>query len=492
MNLKISFLLCFFLLFCGCTYQALEEEIIDNDSTTLYRPSSFLYPKTVLRGYPFPVIVKGDSSEVREELIFKDVKVLLNRGLGAVVVTSGDSIIQDCTVGDSLFALSTSVIPIKGGKWPDTLTVLKRGVYHVTDNVEIPVGMNVTIAEGVTIYIDSLLNIRNYGTFSINGSSSLPITLTSASLENPWGGIISDGELAMTHVIISNGGGNTSDEFVVGHSNSQGVIHTTNGGSTSIKNSFVVHNYGKGGTSRGGNVIIDSTFFSFCDMGGEYEHSNVEIRNSHFQFIPNSDTINYIDDDNDCLYFLGIKGEESDSVYSIVADSYLGYGRDDAIDHNGAFLLIQNVEIDFFENEGVACSSKRVARIDNSRITRCEQAVEAGYGSPHVYVNHSEFLFNDIGIRFGDWYDWGCTGYIEVTNSISIHNNKNYFNLDKKTGSEIDSLMKINYSIIDADTIYNGFNNYLSSLLTAGFTSKIEFDTTVYESSDSFKIGRYY
>jgi hypothetical protein len=472
----------------GCIYTTSD---IKNDDMlgTQVSLSKIITPSLLSKDILFPIIAVGESNEIQELTLFQTVPLTFNLKFGTTVQKSTPALLQSIVNNDSSVIIEDSITTISG-IWPDSLNQISGGLFYISDDVEILSGQSVLISGPTTFIINHLKNIRNNGVIQVNGSVSTYVSFLSSESTQPWGGVISSGVASFKHTIFSGGGGNTTDEFVTGHSGSQAVIHTKSGGQTTILNSFIVHNLGKGGTSYDATISIDSTLFAFCDMGGEYERSEVSINNSTFQFFPNADTVEFIDDDNDCLYMEGAKGNTEDSIYSFIRNSYLGYGKDDGIDHNGSFLKIDNIIIDHFENEGIACSNSNVMSLTNGKITRCEQAVEAGYGSPTVLVNHSDLLFNEIGVRFGDWYDWGCTGSITVNNSIILHNKKNLFNLDIMTGYAIDSLMSINYSIIDVDTIYNGSNNYIESIDRALLEDGNQFNKDLYKTSDNKPVGR--
>ena len=93
--------------------------------------------------------------------------------------------------------------------------------------------------------------------------------------------------------------------------------------------------------------------------------------------------------------------------------------------------------------------------IVNTVVRNCEQGVEAGYGSPGVRVDHCVIVDNDVGLRFGDNYDWGCTGQMVVTNTIAYQNSDNIYNFDLLTQAPVDSGIIIRSSLTN-DPDYDG------------------------------------
>jgi len=481
-------LLIYICIVSSCTYTATSSP---NDSNLTTEPFSgtIISPSLVVSGIEFPIIIKDDNHVNRFVHVADSIQVHMNRGYGTVALQESNNIVNKLNQSGSVIKLDTIKETITG-EWPDSLLSISNGVYRITGNVTISQEKTVTLTGPVTIIIDNLVNITNNGTIITSGTDTSTVAFLSSEPSKPWGGIINNNIANFTHTIFSGGGGNTADEYVDGHSHSQATVHTAGGESHSL-NCYYVHNVGKGGTARWGTVTIDSSLTAFCDMGGEYHSSKTTISNSHFQFFPNDDFGEFVDDDNDALYISGKSDQDTNTIFTVISNTYIGYGKDDGIDHNGACINVDNVDIEHFYNEGIACSNTNIIRINNSRISHCEQGVEAGYHEPTVFVNHTEILFNDIGIRFGDSYDWGCNGRITVSNSIIQYNRKNYFNLDYQTGTAKDSLVEINYSIIDVDSIYNGSNNYLTTIPLNSDSTFFIFNSLEYPSSDPLPVGRY-
>jgi hypothetical protein len=170
--------------------------------------------------------------------------------------------------------------------------------------------------------------------------------------------------------------------------------------------------------------------------------------------MPNGDSIE-VDDDNDGLYlfYAWCGGPDTSTVTNCVFAS----GKDDGLDHNGAILKISNCIFEDFDNEGIATSNLNCAVIYNCLVKACEQGIEAGFGSPNVFVNHCTLIGNETGLRFGDWYDWGCSGHLTAINTVvansSLHN---VWNFDVESGGPIPNALEITYSLVNESEYDSG------------------------------------
>ena len=78
----------------------------------------------------------------------------------------------------------------------------------------------------------------------------------------------------------------------------------------------------------------------------------------------------------------------------------------------------------------------------------CGQGLELGYSSwaHQVVVDSCSFFRNGIGIRYGDNYEYPNSGYISVSNSVSLENiTFDIWNMDREDWI--------------ADTFHMEFNN---------------------------------
>ncbi|MBU1937011.1 right-handed parallel beta-helix repeat-containing protein, partial [bacterium] len=247
-----------------------------------------------------------------------------------------------------------------------------------------------------------------------------------------------------TYAFFTGGGGDESRQF--GHSNSQPVLAGENC-ELMLDNVYIIDNPGKAMGFRTSEVDMTISLISRCDTGGELEETRLHFEDCYFLDIPNDNSIE-VDDDNDALYvhYPWTNGEDR----SVIRNCVFITGKDDGIDQNETDLLISGCIIEDFDNEGIAASTSGEVEVLNTLVLRCEQGIEAGYGSPQVFVNHCVCLENEIGVRFGDSYDWGCTGILNVTNSIVTGNSHhNVWNYDFLLGGPREGAISVTYSIVN-------------------------------------------
>ncbi len=321
-------------------------------------------------------------------------------------------------------------------------------VIEVTRSISVPAGRELRIKSGVIVFVQAGVNIEIMGSIVIEGRRRQPVVFLSEDPLGAWGGIYLDGGSAdITDCLITEGGGD--DSRVFGHSQSQPVIGGKNALLTA-RRLAVVNNKGKAFGFENSEITLEKSLIQRCDTGGEFAGCKVTIDGCWFLEMPIDDAI-AVDGDNDALYMRGANGVDT----SFIRNSYFVKGKDDAIDHNGALLVVSNCLIDGFDNEGLAGSSELYVRIENCYIMNCEQGIEAGYGAPFVDVNHCTIRHCDTGLRFGDWYNWGCNGKLTARNTISIDNRlHNVFNFDVLSDGEIPGAIEISYSLVN-DPAYN-------------------------------------
>jgi len=365
----------------------------------------------------------------------------------------------------------------------------KEYIMHIQSDLTIPEGITLDIKEGCRIIIDEDANIFVYGKLTVEGTSDEPVFFTNADSELSWGGIKIQNQTnisSLSHTIFVGGGGN--EDYVFGHSASQPVVFSYFSNVDFLKCCFI-QNEGKAIGGVNSKITINSCIFSKCDTGAEFQSCYVVVDRSHFSYMPDADGIAN-DDDNDCLYFyhfLNTMGDEP----SVVIKSVLCYGEDDAIDHNEAKLSVENCLINGFEHEGIAASAGNFVNTFNCLIMNCEQGIEAGYGQPQVKINHCTILNSSVGIRFGDSYFSGCSGNIQVENSICFNNIDNLLNFDLLTQDSVTNAISISYSITN-DDYYDNYQNCFSAtpLFLPDYFLQ-DFSPGVNMASDSCDIGLY-
>ena len=419
-------------------------------------------PQTFVSGRSFPIAIEVNSNNQLDlfysgtlaltasgvQIPDDQLRVRKGRGMAMLQSDGGNSL----TVNSGQFSVSPQInqtaATTHSGSLSGSQTWSAQSVNIVTSNLTIESGDTLTIEAGSWVLLNEDVNITVNGHLNVLGLSANPVVFTSNEL-NAWGGLLfATGSGTLNFCLINNGGGDDSQWF--GHSDSQPVVMTT-GGQVTLKRCFIFDCPGKALGAISGRLNFSNGGISRCDTGGEFGSSYAEISGSHVLEIPDADGL-LEDDDNDGFYFFGTNAE---NIPNVVDSCVFMIGEDDGIDHNGAILEVKNCWVEGFANEGVATSNQNTAYIYNSLFKNCEQGIEAGYGSPTVTVDHCVMVENDYGLRFGDWYNWGCSGTINCTNSIMLDNTDNVYNFDVLSNGPITGAIDITHSI-PSDTEFDG------------------------------------
>ena len=319
------------------------------------------------------------------------------------------------------------------------------GVHHVTDHLSIDGALR--LSPGVTVIVAAGANIEVSGAVTALGTEDLPVLFTGAS-SAPWGGVrlIGHDTSELNHVFLTGGGGDETKAF--GHSDSQPLIRLK-AGELQMVSGAIVDSPGKAFGCTLARMDLEDVLVARVDTGGELDRCAAQIRAAHVSEIPDGDGIAE-DDDNDGIYLLGVYVDDNEfPVRTEISDSFFFVGEDDGVDHNNAFVLIERTWIEGFANEGVAASVGNSITIVDSVIRDCEQGVEAGYGAPTVEVDHCLITNNEVGIRFGDSYDWDTDGTLTVSHTVSIGNDVNVRNFLNSTGAPHPTGLTVACSMVD-------------------------------------------
>ncbi len=326
--------------------------------------------------------------------------------------------------GDDLFWDSTSVI-------------------RLVSDTYVPAGTVLSVGPGTRIESGYHVRLIAEGEINCQGTKNEPVLFTSILPEEPWGEIDHYGAGDYTYTFFIYGGGDETQAF--GHSNSQPVVR---GRYTDIQldHAYFLDNPGKALGMKQCILNMNSCLISRCDTGGELKYTQSDIEDCYFIDIPDGDGIEE-DDDNDGLYVFDIANSgEPNTLYNCVFVT----GEDDGIDHNQSNLVVDGCIIEKFFHEGIAASADNSVEVYNTLIIGCEQGIEAGYGEPQVIVDHCTLIGNEIGIRFGDSYDWGCNGTMNITNTISVGSlEHNVWNYDNLIGGPREGAVTTSYSIVN-------------------------------------------
>ncbi len=434
---------------------------------TPFSSIAIIAPKSLPPNGQLPIIVKmldaenyierffSDELEVLSSIPLNPDKVKINNGAGVVIVDYSSD--QDFTISILGYSKTIEVnqnppVTQHGGEVSISEVWGNNSIHHITSDLIINDAATLSITEDCRVILDEDVNIWVYGILKIEGTAGAPVTFTSSQEGISWGGIrvLSPySESSISHAIFTDGGGN--EEYIFGHSSSQAVVFASNS-QIQLSNSYFIQNEGKAFGGLHSMISIDNCIANQCDTGGEFHSCFVEVEQSHFSEIPDGDGV-VADDDNDGLYFYYFMPSMEDQP-SVIKDCIFSLGEDDGIDHNEAKISISDCLINNFFHEGIAASAGNFANVFDCVVLDCEQGIEAGYGSPLLTVNHCVILGCEVGIRFGDNYTQGCSGHIEVQNSICFNNQDNFLNFDLLLQDSVANAITASYSITN-DEHYN-------------------------------------
>ena len=452
-----------------CCFSALTLLGCRSDGDHVQAPSyefeyEITYSKNVTAGVVFPIVLKKRDVNPRHNIVeFFLVRIdgrtetilEVKRGMGSAILSiteRGDHLIEltnengVVTIGLKIHVFAEDEISIRelsGVLAGNDLNWDSTAVIHITNDVYVPAGNVLNVGAGTIILVSGKVNIFVEGDVHCLGTYESPI-LFSAS-DQPWGMIHHTGLTNFyQHTLFTGGGGDES--YIFGHSESQPVLSGKDC-NIDLENICISDNIGKALGFFRSVVNLRRSLITRCDTGGELVATLANIEDCWFMDIPDNTLTKHFDS-NDALYLHEpwIGGSDITRIYNSVFIN----GKNDGIDHNGANVLIESCVFSDFDDEGIATSASKNIEIFNSLIFNCEQGVESGYGGATVKVDHCLMINNEIGLRFGDEYEWGNNGSLIVTNSISVSNSKyNVWNFVDNLNGPKEGAIQISYSMMN-------------------------------------------
>ncbi len=320
------------------------------------------------------------------------------------------------------------------GKVSETKSWPSRSFLHLTNEVEIAAGAALEIGAGSIVLLDAGVNLVVQGRFSARGTLDEPVVFMPWDEARPWGGFIAQTNTAsieLTGAILTGGGGDPlyfQNHFAYTHRLEQAVLLLHHGAHAALTNTFLIFNSGQAGNGWDSFLTLDQCVIQHCLTGGEFEGGSVEIIRSGLIEFP-AETDQFADADEDGLYLGG--GPHT------IRDSLIGWTRDDGIDAGAGAAGLVTISNCWFEacyHEALAWSGPyRLAQMDQTVIVNCGQGIEAGYGmSPDSPIIHAQRILATgcaVGLRFGDNYNWGYPGFLQVTNSLILYNQRDVWGM---------------------------------------------------------------
>lgn len=319
---------------------------------------------------------------------------------------------------------------------------------RIEKDLVIPSGLTLVIEAGTFVSIAPGINIYNEGILQIRGSEALPVTLSCSEPDSFWGGIIGTGSgnrVEARHTIFSQSGYHQDGDFNYGHAHRQALIYCKDG-SLDFDFCYMIDHIGQVFYPVNAPLLISNSLIQRAKTGGQINGSSVDIRDCVFTDFPD-DSDNYRDEDNDALYLMGCDATIRNSVFMYAKDDGLDSGGSD-----GGRIQVFSTHFESVYHEGAALSSGGSAtkfhQFTGCTFTNCGQGLELGYSTPNHQVNVDSCVFqaNGIGIRYGDNYiNSQHRGQIIVSNSLSIFNTEyDVWNMLREEWSADTSKMKFN------------------------------------------------
>lgn len=328
----------------------------------------------------------------------------------------------------------TSVSGVLSGSvsWPDNSRIF------VTTNVTVAAGATLTIGAGTIVRVNYRTDFTNDGAIVINGTRDQPVVFMPNSRALPWGGFMmrnGTGSITGSGVIFT-GSGAVPNWFGTGgnpgsHRTEQALFFVANSQSVSITDGAAMFLAGQLGHAVNGGTF---RFTHFLAQGttseGEFTGSSWVVNDSAFIECPD-DSINFVNGDNDALYFV--------SGVQAITNTLIGWTKDDAVDCGGSgygTLYFQSCWFESTFHEGNALSGYKNVYPKDSVYIGCGQGFEDGYNSPTGHLDHCLITDNQIGIRHGDNYPsiGNYDGSATASNCIVLWNHHDIFGYNWHTG----------------------------------------------------------
>lgn len=303
----------------------------------------------------------------------------------------------------------------------------------VTNTLTIPAGSTLTIGEGAVVRLGSRVDIKLDGAIIINGTLAQPVVFTPATPAQPWGGFLlekSTSQFTATAAIFTGSGAEPNWFGANGrpssHRKEQALFYCTNAPSLTLTDCAAISLAGQlGHAVNGGQFRFTHFLMQRCTSGGEFTGSAWIVNDSAFIECPD-DTANFVDGDNDALYFVnGTHG---------FTNTLIGWTKDDGVDSGGSGAGTLNFQDCWFEStfhEGNSLSGTgKIVTHSHSVFINCGQGLEAGYEGPVGTLEHCLATGNLVGGRFGDNYTMTYSGSLRATNSLLLYNHHDVWGMN--------------------------------------------------------------
>ncbi len=316
-----------------------------------------------------------------------------------------------------------------GGTLTGTVAWASGARILVTNDLEVSANTELSVGPGAVVLLEPLVNLKISGRFLGHGNTENPILFMPRHTHQPWGGFLAltnSSIIEITGAILTGGGGDPAffpHHFGFSHRPEQPLFVGQNGARVSLTNCYLIDNPGQAGNGYMATFELEGCLVQRCIMTGQFEGGSVSIRRSALIEFPEDSPL-FQDDDFDALYL--VQGTHE------LRDSLLGWAKDDGLDAgsgSAGTVLVTNCWIESCYHEGLAWSGGgRVGSVYDTVLMNCGQGIEAGwsqtYDSPIVNGDRLLCVGNIVGARFGDNYDWNYAGFLRLTQSLLLYNQR--------------------------------------------------------------------
>jgi hypothetical protein len=361
----------------------------------------------------------------------------IKRGVGSVNLPSEElDNSRIFSIGGRSFEISsqkTSAIDIElSGELTDDIILSENSVVAITADLHIPSNVKITVKEGALLLINEAVNIYNDGPIEFQGEEDNPIHVSCREQGKFWGGFISTGasaHLSAVHTIFTQSGYHDGGSYNWGHAQRQALFYTENA-ALNLDHCYMLDHVGQVFYPRNATLTLESILVQRAKTSGQLNYTSAIISNSIFTDFPD-DSQTYQDQDNDALYVNASDVNIDHCIFMFAKDDGLDSGGNE-----GGIVQVSNSRFEACFHEGAALSSanevEKTHSFTNCVFFNCGQGIELGFSSPNhqVIADGCEFLYNGIGIRYGDNYNWSSVnGIMLIKNSASLFNIKDVWNM---------------------------------------------------------------
>ena len=415
-------------------------------------------------GLPVPLVATVIDSQNRRVnfngQLNGETSFAMKRGVGSGLLSSGQSRKHLFKAGplsaDKTVAIDNAEWQAMQGAITQTATWKKDARIHVTSNLTIAEGATLLIRSGCVVKLAPKIEVTVLGRLIVEGTHEAPVVFCPETPVAPWGGITLRGAAASTKaswMFVTGSGGNpwwfVANNIAGTHRNEQAAFFLGEGTKGTFSDCFFIDNAGQAFHGEASQLTLDRCVVQRCQTVGQFNGGNVTIRDSALIDFP-SDSDTFEDGDNDALYFT--LGEHE------ITDTLIGWCKDDGIDAGGdspGTVTVSDCWIESCFHEGLALSgADKIVRVLDSVIINCGQGVEVGYLSPNVTLERCLLTGNGVGARFGDNYGGGHLGFLAMSGTFSLFNQRDVWGMSRDLWAEKISRMKIegNYLSLPHDS----------------------------------------